>query len=40
MRKMLLQCIARKALIGWAQSDLNDKRANSVAVSEADLLSV
>ena len=24
----------------WAQSDLNDKRANSIAVSEADLLSV
>ena len=24
----------------WAQSDSNDKRANSIAVSEADLLSV
>ena len=24
----------------WVQSDYNDKRANSIAVSEADLLSV
>ena len=24
----------------WAQSDYNDTRANSIAVSEADLLSV